>query len=375
MIFSPIVNQTTIVLFLIAALALCVWGFLRASSSNQDRAGLWRLVGRRAQLSRAHGKENPALTWIRRAAIACLVALVLAGPSIKTEETQVTSNTEIIFAVDRTGSMAAEDGPGGSPRLDAVRGDLVSMLEATAGSRYAIVIWDSSSRIELPFTTDGSAVQSFAEVLHQEISEFSDGSSLDRPVPTLLEILQNAKEQRPQNIRFLVVISDGEITSTQSGDAQNMADAWAALTPYIDGGVVLGYGTEAGGTMRTYRAGEGLVETDGEAQYITDPNAEPGGPTNAEGEPLAVSRADMDTMEKIAGALGVDLLANGSPAQIQSVGEGFMQQAELLEERQGTRGHYRYVTWIPAALAACLLVWEVASDAREVARLRRSGAI
>lgn len=356
MTLRPLVSVPTIVLLTIVLTGVCIAGYMLAVRGTQVRP---------------EGKENPLFTWVRRLLISSLMVFSLMGPAVQAEEIQTTTNIEIVFAVDRTGSMAAEDMPGGESRMSAVRKDIIGLIDATAGSRYAVVTWDSTARVELPFTTDSSAARSLAEVMHQEITEFSRGSSLERPVSTLKELLASAKEQRPENVRYLVVFTDGE--PTDSGLTEAEKPEWAELKPYLDGGAVFGYGTEQGGPMRKFVPGQGLDGQSGE--YMTDPNAAPGGPVNEKGEPLAISRIDKESLNSIADQLGVGLYINPTPSQIEEIGSGLISQAETLPDRTGSRHRYRYVVWIPAIAISLLLVWEVTADAREVSRMRRTGAI
>lgn len=354
MTLRPFVQTPTLILLAVVVLSLCIAGYILATREKQLRPA---------------GKENPVITWIRRFLISALMVFTLAGPAIQAEEIEVNSNIEIVFAIDRTGSMAAEDLSDGRTRIDAVKDDISALLDATAGSRYAVVTWDSTTRVELPFTTDGSAARSLADVLHQEITEFSTGSSSTRPVNTLYDLLTSAAEQRPENIRYLIVMSDGESTDSNA----TYEASWSELAPLIDGGAVLGYGTEQGGPMRVFVPGQGLSGTT--EQYMTDPSAPAGAPTNEAGEPLAISRIDADSLKQISDELGLELLINPSGSEIATLGSGLMDQAESLPDRTGTRHRYRYVTWIPAVVIALLLVWEVTSDAKELSRMRRTGGI
>ena len=350
--FLPLAEPQMIVLFVLALLALTIWGAWRARKAAGSKRGRGRAV----------------VAWVRRFLIGAALAVALAGPSVPAEEIALTSNIEIVFAVDRTGSMAAEDGPEGAPRLDAVRSDIVAILQATAGSRYSVLTWDADARVELPFTTDASAVRSFADTLHQEVTEFSAGSAGTRPVAALEEILSSAQEQRPENVRYLLVFTDGEATNIDVLGGDNPL-GWADLVPFIDGGVVFGYGTEEGGPMRVFQPGGA-----GLGDYMTDPNS-PGNPKNEEGEPLAISKIDEAGLERIAKELGVDLVLNPTEEEARVTGEGLIQGAHLIEDSRAYRNTFRYVVWIPALVAGLLLIWEFAADGAELARLRRSGAI
>ena len=84
------------------------------------------------------------------------------------------SNVEIYLVVDRTGSMAAEDYDGTSPRLDGVRSDIAAIRDAFPDARYSIIALDSTGARELPLTSDVDAVDSWVGSLHQEITDRSE---------------------------------------------------------------------------------------------------------------------------------------------------------------------------------------------------------
>ena len=188
-IFKPLVSTSALVLYILAAAVLVALWVARTNAEGKTRV----------------------LRGALGVVLAGLVGVGLAGPAVVEETPALTSNIEIVLAIDRTGSMAAEDGPGETRRLDAVKEDIQTIIDTAPEARYAVITWDSSARIELPFTTDTSAVASLADALHQEISEFSTGSTGDRPVNEIWGLLESAAEDRPANVRYLVVMTDGEI--------------------------------------------------------------------------------------------------------------------------------------------------------------------
>lgn len=339
MTLQPLVSIPFLVLFAILWVGLIWWGFFR---SRQRRVT----------------PVSPAASLIGRTLFGAILVTILLGPSVPSHEEELTTNVEIFLAVDRTGSMAAEDWEDDQPRLEGVRRDVRDLVRATGGARYSIVTWDSTARIELPVTTDSSAVTSFADSLHQEISEFSSGSSLNRPVAVLLDTLQDAASSRPQNFRFLIVISDGENTDP---DVTGLDAEWASVGSLIDGGAVVGYGTPEGGPMRVFVTGTGPQD-----EYMEDPD-HPG--------TRAISIMDEAALADLAGQLGLPLLVNPTEAQIEDLGEQLMRDAEEIPDDRNLRQGYRYVVW-PFALAATLLLaaeaWVVTG---RIVQLRRTHAL
>ena len=299
----------------------------------------------------------PKLTVVRRVLMGMVLVLILSGPSIPDQEVEVASNVEVFLAVDRTGSMAAEDWEDGAPRLEGVRRDLQALVKATSGSRYSVITWDSSARIELPVTTDSSAVASLAQTLHQEISEFSAGSSLNRPVDVVFDTLTDSAQSRPQNQRYLIVFSDGENTDP---DASGLDPLWGSIAGLIDGGGVIGYGTAEGAPMRAFVTGSGAQD-----EYLEDPD-NPG--------QRGLSKLDALALRELASILGVPELINPSEEQIAELGESVMETATLVAQTRGVDTTSRYLIWPFALVFAGLLVWEIAFSARYLVYMRRTHA-
>lgn len=296
-------------------------------------------------------RRDRRVAWLRRLGIALAIALIAIGPSTTlTTASTVQSNAEIFFVVDRTGSMAAEDYDGGSPRLDGVRHDLEEIVAAFPGARYSIIAWDSQATRQLPLTTDARAVRSWADTVRQELTSFSTGSQVDRPLGALAEALTGAAERTPSNVRLVYFLSDGENTDGESSSADATLASFAPLAPLVDGGAVLGYGTTEGGRMRVW---DGFTPAE-EAPYITDP-------TNGGAE--AVSRIDEVTLRTIAEELGVDYVHRVTPDTVEAFTSGVDVQ-EIAGD--GRRQHviYQPIVWPFASVALALLVWEAFATAR-----------
>lgn len=225
--------------------------------------------------------------WAWRTAAVVTVTVMALGPSTSHDvPPEPGSAIDVFIVVDRTGSMAAEDWGDKVPRLEGVRLDLPALTQAVPGARYSIIGWDSTAVRHLPLTTDTRAVATFAQTLRQEISLYSAGSSLDRPLDSLTEALQNAAETNPDHLRLVFLLSDGEQTT------QEDRRSFSRLDSVVDGGAVLGYGTAEGGSMRKY---DGYEDPGPDTPYITDDTT---GQT-------AISRIDEEALQGVAGELGV----------------------------------------------------------------------
>ena len=292
------------------------------------------------------------LAWLRRAAIVVVVAVIGACPATSSTQHDATGvDVEMFFVVDLTGSMAAEDwGPSAAgtasgaaaptsaaTRLDGVRHDIVSLVADVPGARYSVLAFDSQASRQLPLTSDARAVGAWAQTVRQEISAYSSGSLTDRPLDALGTALAGAAERNPSHVRLVFFRSDGE--QTADGEARSYAD----LAPLVDGGAVLGYGTAAGGRMRSY---DGALDLDPAAPYLQD---------DAGGD--AVSHLDEESLRAVADQLGIPYVHRTAPDATRAL------VADVDAHQIATDGRrdvttYTDLTWPFAALLGLLLAGE-----------------
>lgn len=309
------------IVILVAGLALCVVGWRSARKHN--RASL--------------------VAWLRRGAMIVLVFAIGLTPATVAYVQRVESNLAIYFVVDGTGSMAARDYADGAMRIDGVKEDLPAIADAFPGARYSVIEVTSTSALQLPLTTDVRAVFSWADVFDREVTDYSSGSDVNRPVQPVVEILEEAERDRPEDKLVLFYLGDGESTNTQSTDAAATPD-FSAWKPYVDDGAVLGYGTEEGGTMAVKPLGGTVDEED----LIIDPQ------TN---EP-AISKMNPENLSEIASQLGVDYVHRTGPGAIADIVAGIDSE---LRDSADTDGEsvYSPIVWPMALLLTLLLLWEL----------------
>ena len=308
-------------------------------------------------------------SWWRRACLALVMVLILAGPAAAVTESTQVSNVEIYLVVDRTGSMAAEDwagGPaaGGGTRLDGVKSDLTAIRDAWPQARFCILALDSSAARELPLTSDLAAVTSWIGSLQQEITQRSQGSSLDGMLPLLVQTLTRAKEKNPEDARLVYILSDGEATDDGrgAGAAGTAGATWAKAGELTDGGAVLGYGTASGGMMRSFDGSS----TPGSGKYILDPDT---------GKP-AVSVPDTRALASVAEALGVPYFQRTGGSDDVPTGDFTRQDVNaVLTDGREKKNRVRYLTWPLGIAASALAIWELVALIRAERALRRLTAL
>ncbi|MFD2674050.1 vWA domain-containing protein [Gulosibacter bifidus] len=240
--------------------------------------------------------------WWRAAGVACLCAAI-ARPGIGTQAASIPAeNTDVVFLVDVSPSMAAEDWHGEGERLEGVREDIMALAQAHAGARFAVITFNSDAIQVQPFMRDVSALQATTENLLPEDAFASAGSSIFAGSTALDELLERTRSDYPDHARLVYYFGDGEATADDAiGSFNGVADE-------IQGGAVFGYGTERGARIPEYDSGTRTGD------YIRDRMGEPG-----------ISQLDSDALADIAAQLDV-------PMEIRDAGTEIV-AAEVHSER------------------------------------------
>lgn len=291
------------------------------------------------------------LRWLLRAVAVLSVALAFTRPG--TPVTAVTERSEaaldVFVVVDITASMVAEDWAGDAPRLEGVQQDVTALMEQAPDARYSLITFAGSAQTVLPLTTDDSAMRSALEVLRPEITLYSSGSSVTSAHDHLVDRLEKAAEDRPDNARLVFYLGDGEQTSGEQ------LDSFAGARDLIDGGAVWGYGTAAGGRMQE-TVGYWSDET---GEYIQDPD------THED----AVSTIDEGNLRAIADDLGVDYAHRSATAPMSF---DFPQVEKVLQQKEETTHAVSEFTWI---LFIPIVVWLAAEGVLAARRIRGLGLL
>lgn len=344
MIFRPVVHPVLLVLIVVVA---ATFVFLSAKRAARKRV----------------------MDIIRRSFIVVTVIIMGAGPSIPGQALEVSSALEVYLVIDRTGSMAAEDWDGTKPRIDGVRNDVGLIMNTLAGSRFSILTWDSSVHTDMPLTTDASAVASYMDSFNRELSASSQGSSLNRPAAELADLLAKNKERHPQNLRAVFIFSDGETSNQEHWKTAptGSEEDWDRVKEYVDGGLVIGYGTPEGGPMKVLRLGNSEAQSGGDDGYIHD--------LSQPGNPIAISKIDEAALQAVASRIGVDYVHSPDKSAIESHARTILDGASEIAEQRNMKDTYRYIIWPFALLLGGLLAWEGANLALRAQQLRNSHAL
>ena len=265
-----------------------------------------------------------------------LIFMINLRPSVKSYNAEIElKNIDVLFVVDTTISMWADDYGSGKARMDGVQQTCDLILEQLTGSNFALIRFDNRAQILAPFTQDVRSVSDAFSTIKNPDPYYARGSSLNVPMEAMEELLISSSKKEDRKT-VVLYISDGEIT-----DGTQLA-SYKELEQYVDGGAVLGFGTENGGKMKS---SDGYSE-----RYVSDPDTQSD----------AVSKIDEKNLQQIADDLQLDYLnvkdASDVSYLIETIKNGSsirMEEAELV--------HYEDIYYYLAMGLVVFLAWETVS--------------
>jgi len=214
-------------------------------------------------------------------AFACL-SIALVNPKIGTKlETIKREGVDIVFAVDVSKSMLAEDiAPN---RLEKSKQLVTQIINNLASDRVGIIAYAGKAFPQLPITTDYAAAKMFLHSMNTEMLS-SQGTAIDEAI----RLAKTYYDDEEQTNRVLIIISDGEDHSNIAADIAEEASeegikiftigvgsTKGAPIPIKRNGIVLNYKKDnTGETVITKLNEETLINIAEQAngQYINGNN-------------------------------------------------------------------------------------------------------
>lgn len=207
-------------------------------------------------------------------AFLCL-SLALVNPKIGTKlETVRSQGVDIVFAVDVSKSMLAEDiAPN---RLDKSKQLVTQIINNLASDRVGIIAYAGKAFPQLPITTDYASAKMFLQNMNTDMLS-SQGTAIHEAI----QLAKTYYDDEEQTNRILIIISDGEDHGGEAVDLAEEAneegiriftigvgDAKGGPIPIKRNGVVLNYKKDRNGETVITRLDETTLreiaeETDG----------------------------------------------------------------------------------------------------------------
>ncbi|MGM5469019.1 vWA domain-containing protein [Flavobacteriaceae bacterium LMO-SS05] len=151
-------------------------------------------------------------------AFAC-IAIALVNPKIGTKlETVRSQGVDIVFAVDVSKSMLAEDvAPN---RLEKAKQLVTQVINNLVSDRVGIIAYAGKAFPQLPITTDYAAAKMFLQNMNTDMLS-SQGTAINEAI----NLAKTYFDDQEQTNRVLIIISDGEDHSNVATDAAEEAAA------------------------------------------------------------------------------------------------------------------------------------------------------
>lgn len=156
------------------------------------------------RLAPERSRVKPLLKLILGLLIISALSVALVNPQVGTRlETVKREGVDIVFAVDVSKSMLAEDVR--PNRLEKARQIISRTLDQLVSDRVGIIIYAGRAYPQLPITTDYSAARLFLKSVNTEIIP-SQGTAIAEAI----ELATTYFDDEDQKNRVLVLLTDGE---------------------------------------------------------------------------------------------------------------------------------------------------------------------
>ncbi|HAB28798.1 MAG: BatB protein [Xanthomarina sp.] len=200
-------------------------------------------------------------------AIASL-SIALVNPKIGTKlETVKREGVDIVFAVDVSKSMLAEDiAPN---RLEKAKQLVTQIINNLASDRVGIIAYAGKAFPQLPITTDYASAKMFLQNMNTDMLS-SQGTAINEAI----ELAKTYYDDDEQTNRVLIIISDGEDHSEDAAKVAEEAseegiriftigvgDAKGGPIPIKRNGIVLNYKKDSNGETVITRLNEETLKT------------------------------------------------------------------------------------------------------------------
>lgn len=267
-----------------------------------------------------------------------------ASVPIENEKTEA----YVIFVFDDTISMVADDYDGdikGMTRLDAAKLDCEYIIDELGGAKCTFIAFNNTASLISPYTEDMAYNVSMLNSIYPLPSLYGRGTSINVCKDLVEETVKNAHDRMDGKV-LLFFITDGEMNK------DDKLESFGKVKKYVDGGAVLGYGTEDGGEMYLVDSITGVKEQ----IYYYDNNY----------YKQTRSHYDPTNTKKLAKDMGLELIHRESDDDrdvlenlVDDIKDGSLSMSD-----GGTQRVYADISYIFAIPVAVLLVFDFLSYKR-----------
>ena len=291
-------------------------------------------------------RRKGMFNYIRQILIVVLLFVLNLRPMIETDNVPtVTQNVDVLFVIDDTISMLAEDYNGSERRIDAVKADCRYIADNIPTANFSVITIGNMTDKVIPYTSDINLFYRVIDSLSGQTRIYANGTSFNEAIEVMKSDLDNERD----NYQIVFFISDGEITGNEK------LKSYSELKEFIDDGAVLGYGTSTGGPMKTISyAGD---EDAPEYLYIYDEHYN---------KVEAISKIDENNLNSIASDMGVSYVHMTKQSAINDKLDGIKDEIDELAYGENGKKGYRDIYYFVVIPLCVLLVFDFVYYRRKV---------
>lgn len=256
----------------------------------------------------------------------------------------------ILFVIDDTISMVANDYDGEkySTRLEAAKSDCRYILDELQGAKSCVISFHNTAQTLTPITEDDNYTFGMINAIYPLSSLYGRGTSINVCREEMESTLKRLHEKMDGKV-LLFFITDGEMNKDDE------LESFTKCKKYIDGGAVLGYGTEEGGEMYL------LDQYTGEYNLVYYYDWDQGY------DQITLSEYDPNNASKLSKELGVSLVHRESDDDFDELEDlvDSIKEETLSNTANGVEDTYGDIYYIFAIPIALLLAFEFISYKRK----------
>ena len=291
-------------------------------------------------------KRKGIVPFIRQIVIVLLLFAINLHILIPDEEHVVKTpkiDAYVLFVMDNTLSMLAEDMPEDDNRLAAAKEDCGYIIDKLNGAKFGVVSFDHKAKIVSPYTDNPDHIKSMLKTVYPVEQSYAEGSSFNLCQDLIEEQVKVAREKEETNV-FVFFISDGE------NNKDDKIKSYSKIGKNIDGGAVLGYGTSKGAEMTIQAKTAGGLRD----EKVKDSKGK-----------NAKSKIDEKNLKNIAEDLKVDYINMKDSSDVDGVIDQILENVQVTEEEMTEFSYIEtYYFFLPPLVL--LLLWDFIYFKRKV---------
>lgn len=296
-------------------------------------------------------------TIVRRIIMAALLIAILIRPTIPGSSAEREStNLNIWFVVDASGSMVAKDVDGkNTRRFEKAQEDATTIIENLPGAKYTAIAQDFSTYTAVPMTSSADAIIAGLPYFRPKYTLYTKPSNISELLSYTADKVLQYKRRFPERSNAIVFMSDGEDIS---GKELEVPKTLYGLAEYV---VVFGYGSTAGAPMEEI----GGYNEKGEYSYsaISDTFIKSFNSTDSnitlDSDHRVLSKINEENLRKIASYTAGEYYHRESGAVADTVINQIKNSGSISHDSSSASVGTRFeLYWIFALALLILLAWE-----------------